>query len=174
MPEEIMREFSGVMTEDGLQRDVLRVNDLYLVQLSKETSQNVPNCYVCFIVVFFLFQIKNISKLAEVSKNNALQLSEKLRNMKNQSESEEEKMNLLIKKLKMFLLEDNTPPEDIERFANRVLDIHLPVTSQNLTHEFDKIRKLLQLCEDYRTEENRLHKAADGARKVLVKAKAAE
>ncbi|KAM9077023.1 LOW QUALITY PROTEIN: laminin subunit beta-4 [Megaptera novaeangliae] len=119
-------------------------------------------------------QIKNISKLAEVSKNNALQLSEKLRNMKNQSESEEEKMNLLIKKLKMFLLEDNMPPEDIERVANRVLDIHLPVTSQNLTHEFDKIRKLMQLCEDYRTEENRLNKAADGARKVLVKAKAAE
>ncbi|KAJ8778657.1 hypothetical protein J1605_013334 [Eschrichtius robustus] len=119
-------------------------------------------------------QIKNISKLAEVSKNNALQLSEKLRNMKNQSESEEEKMNLLIKKLKMFLLEDNVPPEDIERVANRVLDIHLPVTSQNLTHEFDKIRKLMQLCEDYRTEENRLNKAADGARKVLVKAKAAE
>ena len=79
-------------------------SDLYLVQLSKETSQNVPNCYVYLIVVFFLFQIKNISKLAEVSRNNALQLSEKLRNMKNQSESEEEKMNLLIKKLKMFLL----------------------------------------------------------------------
>ncbi|KAB0394765.1 hypothetical protein E2I00_006734, partial [Balaenoptera physalus] len=119
-------------------------------------------------------QIKNISKLAEGSKNNALQLSEKLRNMKNQSESEEEKMNLLIKKLKMFLLEDNVPPEDIERVANRVPDIHLPVTSQNLTHEFDKIRKLMQLCEDYRTEENRLNKAADGAGKVLVKAKAAE
>ena len=66
------------------------------------------------------------------------------------------------------------PPEDIERVANHVPDIHLPVTSQNLTHEFDKIRKLLQLCEDYRTEENRLNKAADGARKVLVKAKAAE
>lgn len=42
--------------------------------------------------------------MAEVSKISALQLSEKLWNMKNQSESEEEKMNLFIKKLKKFLL----------------------------------------------------------------------
>lgn len=36
--------------------------------------------------------------------NISLELSEKLRNVKNQSESKEEKMNLLIKKLKKFLL----------------------------------------------------------------------
>ncbi|KAM5187288.1 laminin subunit beta-4 [Callospermophilus lateralis] len=119
-------------------------------------------------------QIKNISKLAEVSKNNVLQLNEKLANMKNQSEFEEEKLNLLIKKVKNFLLEENVPPEDIEKVANRVLDIHLPITSQNLTHEFDKVQKLIQLGEDYRTEKNKLKKAAHGAQKLLVKAKAAE
>ncbi|KAF6301811.1 laminin subunit beta 4 [Rhinolophus ferrumequinum] len=119
-------------------------------------------------------QIKNISKLAEVSKINALQLSEKLWNMKNRSESEEENMNLFIKKLKKFLLEENVPPEDIEMVANRVLDIHLPIASQNLTHELDKIQKLMQLCEDSRTEEHRLNKAAEGAQKALVAAKAAE
>ncbi|EPQ02873.1 Laminin subunit beta-4 [Myotis brandtii] len=119
-------------------------------------------------------QIKNISKLAEVSKNNSLQLSEKLWNMKNQSESEEENMNLLIKKLKKFLLEENVPPEDIEKVANHVLDIHLPITSQNITHARDNIQKLMQLCEDYRTNEDKLNKAADRAQKILVKAKAAE
>ncbi|VTJ78438.1 Hypothetical predicted protein, partial [Marmota monax] len=119
-------------------------------------------------------QIKNISKLAEVSKNNVLQLNEKLANMKNQSEFEEEKLNLLIKTVKNFLLEENVPPEDIEKVANRVLDIHLPITSQNLTHEFDKVQKLMQLGEDYRTEKNKLKKAAHGAQKLLVKAKAAE
>lgn len=66
------------------------------------------------------------------------------------------------------------PPEDIEKVANRVLNIHLPITSQNLTHELDKIQKLMQLCEDLRTEEDRLNKAADGAQEVLVKAEAAE
>ncbi|CAI9160312.1 unnamed protein product [Rangifer tarandus platyrhynchus] len=97
-------------------------------------------------------QIRNISKLAEDCKKSALQLRKKLRNMKNQKE--------------------NVPPEDVEKVANRVLDIHLPITSQNLTHELDKIQKLTQLCEDYRTEEDRLNKAADGAQKVLVKAEA--
>ncbi|KAM5204002.1 laminin subunit beta-4-like, partial [Hipposideros larvatus] len=119
-------------------------------------------------------QIKNISELAEVSKNNVFQLSEKLRNMKNQSESEEEKMNLLIKKLKKFLLEENVPPEDIEKVANHVLDIHLPIASQNLTHEPDKIQKLMQLCENFRTDEDKLNKTTDGARKVSVEAQAAE
>ncbi|KAB0342537.1 hypothetical protein FD754_019463 [Muntiacus muntjak] len=119
-------------------------------------------------------QIRNISKLAEVCKKSALQLRKKLRNMKNQSESEEEKMNLLIKKLKIFLLGENVPPEDVEKVANHVLDIHLPITSQNLTHELDRIQRLMQLCENYRTEEDRLNKAADGARKVLVKAEAAK
>lgn len=57
-----------------------------------------------FFTVFFSFQIKNISKLAEVSKNNALQLREKLGNTRNQSDSEEEKLNLFIKKVKNFLL----------------------------------------------------------------------
>ncbi|PNJ29897.1 LAMB4 isoform 6, partial [Pongo abelii] len=119
-------------------------------------------------------QIKNISKLAEVSKNNALQLMEKLGNIRNQSDSEEEKINLFIKKVKNFLLEENVPPEDIEKVANGVLDIHLPIPSQNLTDELDKIQKFMQLCEDYRTDENRLNEEADGAQKLLVKAKVAE
>ncbi|XP_055974528.1 laminin subunit beta-4 [Sorex fumeus] len=119
-------------------------------------------------------QIKNTSKLAEVSQNNTLQLSEKLRNMKNQSESEEEKINLLIKKLKKIVLEENVPPEDIEKIANHVLDTHLPITSQNLTHELDKIRKLTQLREDYKRDENKLKKAADEVPKILQKAKEAE
>lgn len=66
------------------------------------------------------------------------------------------------------------PPEDIEKVANHVLDIHLPITSQNITHALDNIQKLMRLCEDYRTDEDKLKKAADRAQKILVKAKAAE
>ncbi|XP_073921097.1 laminin subunit beta-4 isoform X3 [Castor canadensis] len=119
-------------------------------------------------------QVKNISKLAEISKNNAFQLSEKLENMKSQIEAEEEKMNFLIKKVKNFLLEESAPPEDIEKVANRVLAIQLPIISKSLTHEPDKIQKLMQLCEDYRIDEKRLNKAADEAQKLLVKAKVVE
>ncbi|KAB0376143.1 hypothetical protein FD755_012786 [Muntiacus reevesi] len=111
-------------------------------------------------------QIRNISKLAEVCKKSALQRRKKLRNMKNQSESEEEKNESSNKKTENIF--------DVEKVANRVLDIHLPITSQNLTHELDRIQRLMQLCENYRTEEDRLNKAADGARKVLVKAEAAK
>ncbi|KAM6151998.1 LOW QUALITY PROTEIN: laminin subunit beta-4 [Erethizon dorsatum] len=113
-------------------------------------------------------QIKtNLSKLAEVSKNNATQLSEKLENMKNQSD-EEEKMNLFIKKAKNFLLEEIVPPEDIEKAANRVLDICLPITSQNLTHELEEMQKLRQLCENYRTERNWLNKKLVELKKQYV------
>lgn len=41
--------------------------------------------------LFFLFQIRNTSKLAEVCKKSTLQLRKKLRDMKSQSESEEQK-----------------------------------------------------------------------------------
>ncbi|XP_003782634.1 laminin subunit beta-4 [Otolemur garnettii] len=119
-------------------------------------------------------QIKNITTLAEISQNYALQINEKVGNIKNYSEPEGENMNLLIEKGKNFLLEESVPPEDIEKVAKDVFDIQLPVTSQNLTHEFDKIRKLTQLCEDHRTDENRRNTAADGAQKLLVKAKVAE
>ncbi|KAG8508491.1 Laminin subunit beta-4 [Galemys pyrenaicus] len=119
-------------------------------------------------------QVKNISQLAEVSKNNTFQLREKLKNMKNQSRSQEENMNLLIKNIKKFLLVENVPPEDIEKVANHVLDIHQPIASQNLTLELDKIRKLTQLCEDYRTDESKLNKAAGEAQKILMMPKVAE
>ncbi|XP_060052389.1 laminin subunit beta-4 [Erinaceus europaeus] len=119
-------------------------------------------------------QVKNITELTEISKNNALQLNENLRNMKNQSESEEEKIHFLINKLKKFLLEENVPPEDIEKIANHVLGIHLPIRSENLTHELDKIQKLIQLCEDYRTDQSRLIKAEDQAQNILMQAKVAE
>lgn len=66
------------------------------------------------------------------------------------------------------------PPEDIEKVADRVLDVHLPTTSRNLTGELDKIQKVMQLCEDYRTDEDRLRKAVDGAPELLLKAKGAE
>lgn len=66
------------------------------------------------------------------------------------------------------------PPEDIEKVANHVLNTHLPIASENLTYELDKIQKLMQLCEDYGRDEDKLNKAADAAQKVLVKAKASE
>ncbi|XP_075413483.1 laminin subunit beta-4-like [Tenrec ecaudatus] len=42
--------------------------------------------------------IKNITKLVGVFKSNALQLTEKMESIKNQSESEKEKTNLLVEK----------------------------------------------------------------------------
>ncbi|XP_008828933.1 laminin subunit beta-4 [Nannospalax galili] len=119
-------------------------------------------------------QIRNFSKLAEFFKNNTLQLSDKLEDRRNQSEFEEGKMNLLIKRVNNFVLEESAPAEDIEKVVNRVLGIHLPITSQNLTHVPDKIQKLTQLCEDHKKDEGRLKKAADEAHKLLEKAKAAE
>ncbi|KAM6202282.1 laminin subunit beta-4 [Rhynchocyon petersi] len=119
-------------------------------------------------------QIKNVSKLAEVSTTNVLHLNEKLENMKNWSESEKEKLKFLIDTMKNFLLEENVPPEDIEKVANRVLGIHLSITSHDLTHELNKMRELVQFCKDYMMDKNQLITAADETQKLLVKGKVAE
>lgn len=60
----------------------------------------MPDCYVCLVFVFFLFQNRNISKLAEVCKECITAKKETEENEK-PSESEEEKINLLVK-LKIF------------------------------------------------------------------------
>ncbi|XP_006882698.1 PREDICTED: laminin subunit beta-4 [Elephantulus edwardii] len=119
-------------------------------------------------------QIKNISKLTEVSTVNVLELSEKMETIKNQSESEKDKINLLINKMENFLSEENVPPEDIEKVAKHVLGIHLQITSHNLTQELDRIKEYVHLSEDNRTDESLLTTRADEIQKLLMKAQVAE
>ncbi|KAM8764549.1 LOW QUALITY PROTEIN: laminin subunit beta-4 [Rhynchonycteris naso] len=170
----LSEQLKTVYEFQDLKEKMRKESDLLLENIQEKidlySSAHNASIVVFLIEFLFLFLIKNISNLAEVSKNDALQLSEKLYNMKNQNESEEEKMKLLIKKLKSLTYE-NVPPEDIEKSANHALDIHLPRTSQNLTHESDRIQKCMRLCEDCRTDEDKLNKEAQ---KILVKAEHTE
>uniref|UniRef100_F6YTR2 Laminin subunit beta 4 n=1 Tax=Monodelphis domestica TaxID=13616 RepID=F6YTR2_MONDO len=114
--------------------------------------------------------IRNITKLTRLTKTKALQLTEKLENMKGQMETEQRTKGLILK-VKDFLLDENVPPEDIEKVANHVLDFHLPITSQNLTNELEKIELLMKLCEEDQAAGNQLKQKATEAQKLLVASK---
>ncbi|XP_027694668.1 laminin subunit beta-4 isoform X1 [Vombatus ursinus] len=120
-------------------------------------------------------QIRNITKLTQLTKTKALQLTEKLENMKDQIELGQQRTKALLHNVKDFLLDENVPPEDIEKVANHVLDLHLPITLQNLTKGLDKIELLTKLCEDdHATTESRLKLKATEVQKLLAKSKEAE
>ncbi|XP_074050024.1 laminin subunit beta-4 isoform X2 [Macrotis lagotis] len=119
-------------------------------------------------------QIRNITKLTQLTKTKALRLTEKLENMKDQIELEEQRTKALIHKVKDFLLDENVPPEDIEKVANHVLDLQLPITSQNLTNELKKIELFIKLCEDYQATGSRLKLKATEVQELLAMSKEAE
>ncbi|XP_027694673.1 laminin subunit beta-4 isoform X2 [Vombatus ursinus] len=120
-------------------------------------------------------KIRNITKLTQLTKTKALQLTEKLENMKDQIELGQQRTKALLHNVKDFLLDENVPPEDIEKVANHVLDLHLPITLQNLTKGLDKIELLTKLCEDdHATTESRLKLKATEVQKLLAKSKEAE
>ncbi|ELV14261.1 Laminin subunit beta-4 [Tupaia chinensis] len=123
---------------------------------------------------------KQIMQLSEQSRTvyEFQDLKEMIVRMSNEAEllfeELQEEIDLHSSALNASIVEENVPPEDIEKVANHVLDIHLPITSPNLTHQLDKIQKLTQLCENYGADENKLNKTADEAQKLLVKAKVTE
>ncbi|XP_074124432.1 laminin subunit beta-4 isoform X1 [Sminthopsis crassicaudata] len=119
-------------------------------------------------------QIRNITKLTQLTKTKALQLTEKLESMKDQIELEEQRIKALVHKVKDFLLDENVPPEDIEKVANHVLDLNLPITSQNLTKELDKIQLLMKLCEDDQASGSSLKLKVTETQTLLEKSKDAE
>ncbi|XP_042326666.1 laminin subunit beta-4 isoform X4 [Sceloporus undulatus] len=119
-------------------------------------------------------KIGNIRRMTEDTKKKATQIHGDLEKSRNQIEMEGENTKSLIKKLKNFLLEESAPPEDIEKVANYVLGITLPVTPYELTNVLLKLKNLMTHCDDSSTYVNDLNKHMEEAQNLLVKAQKAE
>nr|XP_060634375.1 laminin subunit beta-4 [Anolis sagrei ordinatus] len=119
-------------------------------------------------------KIESIRRMTEDTKKKTLQLNGDLEESKNQIEIEGENTKLLIKRLKNFLLEGSAPPEDIEKVANYVLGISLPVTSHELTNTLNTFKSLMTQCDDSTTYMDELNKHVEEVENLLVKAQKAE
>ncbi|NXN39637.1 LAMB4 protein, partial [Rhinoptilus africanus] len=119
-------------------------------------------------------QVKSIRKMAEESKLKGSQFNGQLEKAKNQIEVDGEIAKKFIGKVKDFLLDESAPPEDIEKVANYVLQINLPLTPQELTDMLGKIRGVMNHCEKYKLNANKRNRKREEAQMLLLEAQEAD
>ena len=70
--------------------------------------------------------------------------------------------------------DESAPPEDIEKVANYVLQINLPLTPRELTGMLGKIRSVMSRCEKYKLNANKRNRKREEAWALLMEAQEAE
>uniref|UniRef100_A0A8C3DK14 Laminin subunit beta 4 n=1 Tax=Corvus moneduloides TaxID=1196302 RepID=A0A8C3DK14_CORMO len=118
-------------------------------------------------------QVDSMRKIAEDSKLKGSQFNGQLEMAKNQIEVDGEITKEFIQKVKDFLLDESAPPEDIEKVANYVLQINLPLTPQELTGMLSKLKSIMNHCEKSKLNNKRNIKRED-AQTLLVEAQEAD
>ncbi|XP_010294871.1 PREDICTED: laminin subunit beta-4 [Phaethon lepturus] len=119
-------------------------------------------------------QVESIRKMAEDSKLKGSQFNRRLERAKNQIEGDQEITKEFIRKVKDFLLDESAPPEDIEKVANYVLQINLPLTPRELTGTLGKIRSIMNPCEKYELKASKRNRKREEAGTLLVEAQEAD
>ncbi|XP_074000722.1 laminin subunit beta-4 [Numenius arquata] len=119
-------------------------------------------------------QVESVRKMAEDSKLKGSQFNGQLEMANNQIEVDGEITKKFIRKVKDFLLDESVPPEDIEKVANYVLQINLPLTPQELTDMLGKIRGIMNHCEKYKLNANKRNRKREEAQTLLVEAQEAD
>nr|XP_009910939.1 PREDICTED: laminin subunit beta-4 [Haliaeetus albicilla] len=119
-------------------------------------------------------QVESIRKMAEDSKLKGSQFNGQLARAKNQIEVDGEITKEFIRKVKDFLLDESAPPEDIEKVANYVLQINLPMTPQELTGMLGKIGGIMNHCEKYKLNASKRNRKREEARTLRVEAQGAD
>ncbi|NXS91471.1 LAMB4 protein, partial [Jacana jacana] len=119
-------------------------------------------------------QVESIRKMAEDSRLEGLQFNGQLERANSQIEADGEITKKFIRKVKDFLLDESVPAADIEKVANYVLQINLPLTAQELADMPGKIRGIVNHCEKHKLNTNKRNRKREEARTLLVKAQAAD
>ncbi|NXL99857.1 LAMB4 protein, partial [Tyrannus savana] len=117
-------------------------------------------------------QVESIRKMAEDRKLKGSRLTGQLQTARNQIEVDGEITKEFIQKVKEFLLDESAPPEDIEKVANYVLQINLPLTPEELTRMLGKIKSITKHCEESQLN-NKGNIKTEDAQTLLVEAQEA-
>uniref|UniRef100_U3K696 Laminin subunit beta 4 n=1 Tax=Ficedula albicollis TaxID=59894 RepID=U3K696_FICAL len=118
-------------------------------------------------------QFEGIRKMAEDSKLKGSRFNGQLEMTMNKIKVDGEITKEYIQKAKDFLIDESAPPEDIEKVANYVLQINLPLTPQELTGMLGKLQSIMNHCEKYKLNNKRNIKRED-PQTLLVEAQEAD
>ncbi|KFO73509.1 Laminin subunit beta-4, partial [Cuculus canorus] len=119
-------------------------------------------------------QVESIRNTAEYSKLKGSQFNEQLERSMNQIQLDGEITKEFIRKVKDFLLDESAPPEDIEKVANYILQINLPLTPRELTGMLGKIRIIMKPCEKYKLNASKRNRKREEAQMLLLEAQEAD
>ncbi|XP_041860156.1 laminin subunit beta-1 [Melanotaenia boesemani] len=88
-------------------------------------------------------KLQDIASLTENVKNQAMNALEKAQKKKDHFENNNKKLKEFIKKIRDFLIEDGADPESIEKVAQQVLSIRLPLNRASLDKMIVEIKDRL-------------------------------
>uniref|UniRef100_A0A667ZMI4 Laminin, beta 2-like n=1 Tax=Myripristis murdjan TaxID=586833 RepID=A0A667ZMI4_9TELE len=119
-------------------------------------------------------KLQDIASLTQDVKNQAMNTLEKAQRKKDEFENSNKKLKDFIKKIKDFLTEEGADPESIEKVAQHVLSITLPVNRTSMDKLVKQIKESLSNLTDVEGIFNQTSQQLSKARDLLDRAKDAK
>ncbi|XP_067860924.1 laminin subunit beta-4 [Heptranchias perlo] len=119
-------------------------------------------------------KIDSIRNITQETKDKATKLSDKVAKTKDELEKEKQETKVIIRKAKEFLTADSVSSEDLEKIANYVLSIKLPITPEEVKNKSKQIQDILSEIKDIDKEMERLNNHSQEAKTLLKRAMKAE
>ncbi|XP_048466541.1 laminin subunit beta-4-like [Rhincodon typus] len=114
--------------------------------------------------------IDSLRNMTQETKDKANKLSNKVAKSKDELEKEKQETKAIINKVKEFLSADGVSPEDLEKIANHVLSIKLPISREELVNKSKQIQDILSEIKDLDKEMERLNQWSKEAKTLLIRA----
>ncbi|XP_078409588.1 laminin subunit beta-4 [Cetorhinus maximus] len=118
--------------------------------------------------------IDSLRKMTQETKEKATKLSNRVTKTKDELEKEKQESKAIISKVKEFLTADSVSSEDLEKIANHVLSIKLPITPEEVRKKNKQIQDILSKINDIDKEVERLNNRSEEAKTLLKRAMKAE
>ncbi|XP_047453457.1 laminin subunit beta-4 isoform X2 [Mugil cephalus] len=116
-------------------------------------------------------KINEAKQAAQYSKDQAKKLQEQLNNNTISFEREKNKTKELIQRVKLYLTDDMVSPEDVDRMAQLVLNIQLPLSPDQIRSMISDINNLLNNSTKFKEDLDKLEEQAKTAESLLKSAR---
>ncbi|XP_043569548.1 laminin subunit beta-4 [Chiloscyllium plagiosum] len=114
--------------------------------------------------------IDSLRNMTQETKDKANKLSDKVATSKDELEKEKQETKAIIDKVKEFLSADGVSPEDLEKIANHVLSIKLPISREELVNKSKQIQNIISEIKDLEKELERMNRWSEEAKTLLIRA----
>uniref|UniRef100_A0A4W5Q348 Laminin, beta 2 (laminin S) n=1 Tax=Hucho hucho TaxID=62062 RepID=A0A4W5Q348_9TELE len=140
------------------------------LERSKHAEKELNKAMGELSLILMASQVADAKTKAEEAKSKAQAALDKATNTKNKVERSNNDLRDLIKQIRDFLMQEGADPDSIETIANRVLELSIPASPQQIRHLAEEIKDrvrslsnvdaiLQQTQDDVRKAEQLLHEA---------------